>query len=108
MAMMMKLRTQAKKVGHIRAREAGVGSCGAFNSKTMMVMRMDITPSLNASIRFVLMHCKCNTDSWEHGTSCTEQGEGILDSWGREPGAWSEERMRGERVNGEKAEVRGQ
>ena len=61
MAMMMKLRTYAKKVGHILAREAGVGSCGAFNSKTMMVMRMDITPSLNASIRFVLMRGKSNT-----------------------------------------------
>src|SRR5437660_3474009 len=54
--MMMKLRTYAKKVGHMRANEAGVGSCGAFNSKTMMVMRIAITPSLNASIRFVLMH----------------------------------------------------
>src|SRR5256885_9842091 len=55
MAMMMKLRTYAKKIGHILANEAGVGSCGAFNSKTMMVMRMAITPSLNASIRFVFM-----------------------------------------------------
>src|SRR5256885_16738133 len=55
MAMMMKLRTYAKKIGHICANEAGVGSCGAFNSKTMMVMRMAITPSLNASIRFVFM-----------------------------------------------------
>src|SRR5205823_11697257 len=53
--MMIKLRTYAKKVGHIRANEAGVGSCGAFNSKTMMVMRMAMTPSLNASSRFVLM-----------------------------------------------------
>src|SRR5207249_11451941 len=55
MAMMIKLRTYAKKIGHIFAREAGVGSCGAFNSKTMMVMRIAITPSLNASIRFVFM-----------------------------------------------------
>src|SRR4029077_697732 len=61
MAMMMKLRTYAKKVGHIFANEAGVGSCGAFNSKTMMVMRMAITPSLNASIRLVFMDRKCNT-----------------------------------------------
>jgi len=50
-----------KKVGHIFVKEAGVGSCGAFNSKTMMVMRIDITPSLNASIRLVLMRWKCNT-----------------------------------------------
>src|SRR5437868_12361747 len=60
-AKMTKLRTKAKKVGHILAREAGLGSCGAFNSKTIMVMRMDITPSLNASIRFVLMRRESNT-----------------------------------------------
>src|SRR5437762_6269558 len=45
----------SEKVGHIRANEAGVGSCGAFNSKTMMVIRIAITPSLNASIRLVFM-----------------------------------------------------
>ena len=50
-----------KKVGHIFANEAGVGSCGAFNSRTIIVMRMAMTPSLNASIRFVFIPWKCSS-----------------------------------------------
>src|SRR5438552_6576766 len=45
----------------MRASEAGVGSCGAFNSRTIMVMRIAITPSLNASMRFGFMRVP---ESW--------------------------------------------
>src|SRR5438477_5733897 len=63
------------------AREAGLGSCGAFNSKTIMVMRMDITPSLNASIRFVLMRRESNTGGPVIGGVCFVAAE--IDDQGR-------------------------
>src|SRR5438067_7657951 len=63
------------------AREAGLGSCGAFNSKTIMVMRMDITPSLNASIRFVLMRRESNTGGPVIGGVCLVAAE--IDHQGR-------------------------
>ena len=38
-----------------RAARASLALCGAFISRTMMVMIIAMTPSLNASSRFLLM-----------------------------------------------------
>ena len=45
------------KTGHSGSSARKSGLCGTFNSSTMMVMMMAITPSLKASRRFLPIQC---------------------------------------------------
>src|SRR5438270_10159976 len=51
----MKLSKYVRKIGSSGRSALISGSCGTFNSSTIIVMMMAKTPSLNASSRFVFM-----------------------------------------------------